>query len=180
MTEGWGMVAAAAIGVIGALCGLIVGRRMVRDQAQVEHEQWLRGQRQEAYVALLSAWDETVPKFEEHVIEEHEIEILDEENGWADAAVVVRAQAEALAEPVKKAVERVHMLGPRPVDAAATAMLETVADLAVGIAAQFVPSDVAGRFATYEEAKAATDARRDAFVVEARKVVQTAPDPKRR
>ncbi|CAM5553100.1 hypothetical protein SBADM41S_11256 [Streptomyces badius] len=37
--------------------GFRAGRQQVKDQAQVEHEQWLRGQRQEAYADFLAAWD---------------------------------------------------------------------------------------------------------------------------
>lgn len=62
MTEGWGMVAAAAIGFAGLFVGLIVGRRAVRDQDQVEHEQ-----RQEAYVAFLDAWDAAFKAFDQQV-----------------------------------------------------------------------------------------------------------------
>ncbi|MFI0243049.1 hypothetical protein [Streptomyces sp. NPDC016845] len=61
MSESWGTVAAAVaaglLGIGGVLLGLIVGRRQVSDQAQVEHGQWLRGQRVEAYLELLRAWD---------------------------------------------------------------------------------------------------------------------------
>lgn len=61
MSESWGMVAAAIaaglLGIGGVLLGLVVGRRQVSDQAQVEHGQWLRGQRLEAYLEFLRAWD---------------------------------------------------------------------------------------------------------------------------
>lgn len=59
MSESWGMLAAAIaaglLGIGGVLLGLVVGRRQVSDQAQVEHGQWLRGQRMEAYLEFLRA-----------------------------------------------------------------------------------------------------------------------------
>ncbi|MFB7337513.1 hypothetical protein ACFC00_38790 [Streptomyces adustus] len=62
MTEAWGAVVAAVaagvFGIAGAFMGLYVGRRQTIDQADVEHGHWLRGQRCEAYVAYLSAYED--------------------------------------------------------------------------------------------------------------------------
>ncbi|MEV8547233.1 hypothetical protein [Streptomyces sp. NBC_01261] len=59
MSEAWAAVVAAVaagfFGIGGILTGIIVGRRQTTDQATVEHGQWLRGQRQQAYLAFLSA-----------------------------------------------------------------------------------------------------------------------------
>lgn len=60
MTEAWGIVIAAIIAVAGTVVGYFAGRRQVRDQALVEHEQWLRAQRQEAYYTFLTEFDEVV------------------------------------------------------------------------------------------------------------------------
>lgn len=64
MTEGWGMIVAAAVTVIGMVTAGVIafraGRRQVTDQAAVEHGQWLRGQRQQAYAEFLTAWDQAV------------------------------------------------------------------------------------------------------------------------
>ncbi|MFE4658193.1 hypothetical protein ACFRFJ_16100 [Streptomyces hydrogenans] len=60
----------------GSFIGVWVGRRQVRDQAKVEHEQWLRGQRQEAFVDFLALWDEAVAQLDERTLNEYEIEIL--------------------------------------------------------------------------------------------------------
>lgn len=57
MGEQWATIMAAVIAVCGVPVGILVGRWQVTDQAAVEHGQWLRGQRQEAYIALLDAWD---------------------------------------------------------------------------------------------------------------------------
>lgn len=73
MTGEVATIIAAAIAATGALVGvfsgIIVGRHQVTDQASVEHGQWLRGQRQEAYTAFLTAWDAGIPEFRELVLE---------------------------------------------------------------------------------------------------------------
>lgn len=61
MSDAWGMVVAAAVsGVLAIVAGVLAyksGRRQVKDQAVVEHEQWLRDQRQEAYLGFLQSLD---------------------------------------------------------------------------------------------------------------------------
>jgi hypothetical protein len=181
MTEGWGMVVAAAIALIGVLCGLFIGRRQVRDQAQVEHQQWLRDQRQEAYIAFIAVWDETIPKFEHRVLDEHQMEILDQEDGWDSANMGAVVEMERDLAPLHRAAERVSMLGPDPVERAAIAMMVTADDLAVGIGAQYVPPEEPGgeRLDEYWRAMGEADARRSAFLSETRKVLRQAPDTKR-
>ncbi|MEU3742941.1 hypothetical protein AB0E78_38535 [Streptomyces sp. NPDC032198] len=46
---------AASVTLLGAAIAYKAGRRQVRDQAAVEHERWLRGQREQAYVDFLGA-----------------------------------------------------------------------------------------------------------------------------
>lgn len=60
MTEAWGIVIAAVIAVAGTAIGYFAGRHQVRDQALVEHAQWLRTQRQEAYYTFLAVFDGAV------------------------------------------------------------------------------------------------------------------------
>lgn len=61
MSDAWGAVVAAAVsGVLAIVVGVLAytaGRRQVADQAVVEHEQWLRGQRQETYLGFLRSLD---------------------------------------------------------------------------------------------------------------------------
>ncbi|MFF7335412.1 hypothetical protein [Streptomyces sp. NPDC008150] len=61
MNEAWAAiiaaVAAGVFGIAGILLGIVVGRRQTVDQATVEHGQWLRGQRQQAYADVLTKWD---------------------------------------------------------------------------------------------------------------------------
>lgn len=61
MDQGWAAIIAAIVAGAAALggigIGLIVGRRQLADQTAVEHGQWLRSQRQEAYLAFLDEFD---------------------------------------------------------------------------------------------------------------------------
>ncbi|MFE2128070.1 hypothetical protein [Streptomyces amritsarensis] len=180
MTEGWGMVVAAAIALAGVLCGLFVGRRQVRDQAQVEHGQWLRGQRQEAYVRFIAAWDEGIPKFEARILTDEDdrwIGSMDEsmeEIGDMAATTMHKEQ-----EPLRAAAERVQMLGPEEVEDAVSGMLNTVDDLIMGIVAQYAEGN-RDNLASYWEAMGQTGPRRATFVSAAQGVLRTAPDTGRR
>ncbi|AVI00067.1 hypothetical protein C5L38_33865 (plasmid) [Streptomyces sp. WAC00288] len=173
---------AGTVAVAGSFIGVWVGRRQVRDQAKVEHEQWLRGQRQEAFVDFLALWDEAAAQLDERTLNEYEIEILDQEDGWDTANEVVAEQMHRDRIAVARAGERVTMLGPRPVALAATAMIDALEDLATGIGAQYIPPEEGSgrsRYDTYWQAKETSSARREAFVAEATKLLQTAPDTKR-
>ena len=156
MTEGWGMVVAAAIGVIGVLCGLFIGRRTVRDQALVEHKQWLRGQSQEAYVALLAEWDKLLPQFSGHLLSLEELHDVASSNVVDEASDAVEQLAVDLIEPFVLAAERVHMLGPGPVDEAANAMSTTAADLATSLVTQHAPPQGEGPYAAFHRAMGVT------------------------
>lgn len=181
MTEGWGMVAAAAIALMGVFSGLFIGRRQVRDQAQVEHGQWLRGQRQEAFVQLIAAWDEVLPKFEARVESDEGLAYIDRMDSWDDASMSVAVGMEADRAPLRRAAERVQMLGPESVDGAVDAMLGTVEKLTVGIGKQYQVTrpEGEGPLDHFWEAQGEVDARREAFLLEARRALQQTPDTKR-
>lgn len=174
---------AGAVAVAGSFIGVWVGRRQVRDQAKIEHEQWLRGQRQEAFVDFLAAWDEAVAQLEERVLNEYEIEILDQEDGWDAANEEVAERMHRDRIPVARAGERVIMLGPPSVALVANKMLDALEDLAAGIGAQYIPPEEGsdrGRYDTYWEAQRDASDHRERFVRTAAMLFQTAPDTKRR
>ncbi|MGW0895532.1 hypothetical protein ACWD0G_00800 [Streptomyces goshikiensis] len=175
------MVAAAAIALIGVFSGLLIGRRQVRDQAQVEHGQWLRGQRQEAFVALIAAWDEALPKLEAQLLDEEEIMYLNRSSGWGEAEQSVSEAVERDHQPLRRAAERVQMLGPQTVDAAVTEMLNTATVLRFGVMAQYDPEPAQDHdpVSAFRGAWRHIDADRRAFLLEARKVLRQTPDTKR-
>ncbi|NEA44480.1 hypothetical protein [Streptomyces sp. SID11385] len=102
------------------------------DQAQVEHEQWLRGQRQEAYIAVLDAWDAPVKGLRRMIEEEAANQVLgtryeEERHGhegdvWSALGVRVRAEADDLNVESFKALERVQVLGPESVSKTAISL----------------------------------------------------------
>ncbi|MGW1729898.1 hypothetical protein [Streptomyces sp. NPDC001999] len=179
MTDGWGMVVAAAIALIGVLCGLFIGRRQVRDQAQVEHGQWLRGQRQEAFVNFLTAWDETIPQFQRRVLDVDEIERIDNAGAWDDAHNAVFEALEEYRRPLQRAAERVQMLGPEAVEQAVNAMLDTITNLATEILRQYVP-DGQDNLRAYWNAMDGVDAKRAVFLAASRNALRQIPDTVRR
>ncbi|MFB9558566.1 hypothetical protein [Streptomyces roseoviridis] len=172
--------AAFTAALTGSFVGAWVGRRQVRDQAQVEHDQWLRGQRQEAYLALIVAWDEVIPKFENRVLDVPDIQRIDDEDAWDEAGTMSAERTEGDREPFQRVAERVQMLGPNPVEQAVTAMLRTLDELAVGIAAQYATREE-GRepLEEYWRARAEVDRRRARFLDAARDALRRTPDTKR-
>jgi len=186
MTEGWGMVVAAAIALIGVLCGLLIGRRQVRDQAQVEHGQWLRGQRQEAYVQFLDVWDGAMRAFEVILEESDQRKQLaryeDEQrnvDGWGNLAEEIFGEVEQISGPVNEALERVRLLGPESLEKAAV----NLEDALKGLGGAMRAGTGEGSWPKYdfwdEVKRNATECRREFFDL-SRAVIRTAPDTGRR
>lgn len=171
------MVAAAAIALLGVAGGLVFGRRQVRDQAQVEHGQWLRGQRQEAFVDFLTVWDETIPKFENRVLSDRDFEHIDSMNGWEDANNDTVEAMETDRKTLQRAADRVQMLGPEAVEQSVNAMLDTVANLALGIGMQYGPgTEGVDNLNLYWDARSEAECQRTAFVEASRSALRRTPD----
>lgn len=173
---------AALIGVVGGLAGVYVGRWQVRAEAVVEHEQWLRGQRQEAYTALLAAWDASVLEL---------IDLPPDQIYWAHLEAtyqgdLVGATEESIwnkslqiKERLKQHLERARLLGPDTVDAAC-ATLDVTAEAAVESIRQVrFPLDEAAIEELNELRVRADEARTELFNA-ARQVIHTPPSPRRR
>ncbi|KUN47426.1 hypothetical protein [Streptomyces olivochromogenes] len=179
MAQQWGTVVAALIGVGGAFGGIFLGRRQVTDQAAVEHGQWLRGQRQEAYVALLEAWDTGVKRFDERVEnweDEHYAAENFEGNGWEESEKSIYHRTHEIAETVQRAIERVELLGPKSVDDASVRLTD-----ALGALKDAVRSKAGGEewpdWTAYREATEKTDAARRGFLMASRETMRAAPRP---
>ena len=179
-----GMAAFAAL--VGSFVGARVGRRTVRDQAQVEHGQWLRGQRQEAYVKLLDAWDGAIGAFEavlegaEDRIARYrgEVETLGGGYMFFDAALF--DEVEEISAPVVEALERVRLLGPDTVERAAMNLEDAL--LGIGGAVRSGATAEADRWpnrAAWFEARNNAGECRQEFFNQCRNVLRTAPDTDR-
>ncbi|MEU9900749.1 hypothetical protein ACIBCS_36155 [Streptomyces phaeochromogenes] len=89
MNEAWAAVVAVAAGVF-ALAGGYYGSRR---QADVEHGQWQRGQRQEAYLALLDAWDAAMRKLTDIAADwDHQLYGEQEQRAGDDFSDVITAR----------------------------------------------------------------------------------------
>ncbi|MGA5009035.1 hypothetical protein ACPCDX_29105 [Streptomyces koyangensis] len=131
MTEAWGMIIAALVALAGTFGGLIVGRRQVEDEAHIEHEQWLREQRQQAYGRFLTAWDAAFTAATNEVqalmaeaenLDRVNIDYVFEEGDWDRASHVI----DEAFSPVKPKQEQVLLLGPDLLDGPATRMGEAL------------------------------------------------------
>jgi hypothetical protein len=184
MGEQWATLVAASIGVLGVLAGIYVGRRQTIDQARIEHGQWLRGQRQEAYVALLDAWDTRVKEFQEmvddtrvaiyyHLIETYEGDV------WEESEQSIWSRTNAISRPAQRAIERVELLGPKGVDEACSQLaraLKTLGEATRVKAGTETWPDLTVCGKAWEQAEAA----RAVFLVTSRSATRTAPAPGRR
>ena len=182
MTEAWGVVIAAlvagVVAVAGSFIGLYVGRRQVQDEAQVEHEQWLRGQRQEVYVAVLAAWDQAALGMDWVLGVVHE-----EAEGHTNPASGPYASEDAWGhlkealEPTRIAMERLRLLGPLSVTMASDEMWEALLERRDALLRLLEPGDGQGRLAVHGAAMDRVDAAREQFVALAQSVLGEAPTP---
>lgn len=180
---------AGVVGVTGSLIGMRMGRRQVSDQAQVEHEQWLRGQRQEAYIAVLDAWDTAVKGLRRMIEEESENQVLgtryeEERDGherdvWSALGERVRAEVDDLSVEAFKALERVQVLGPESVDKTAI-NLEDALHLMCGAIRARTGTREWPDYAGFSEAVRVTTRARQVFMNASRSVLRSAPRPGKR
>ncbi|MFB7592333.1 hypothetical protein [Streptomyces sp. NPDC056169] len=183
MDQGWAAVTAAGVAVLGSLVvGFRAGRRTVRDQAQVEHGQWLRNQRQEAYVKVLDTWDRAMSAFETIIDGSEERK---EAHGWETDNVgsnpflstVLFAEVDRISGPSNEALERVRLLGPDPVERAAKNLEDALKGIGGAIRANSGEDELQDwpNHAFWNEARRnATECRREFFDL-ARSVIRTAP-----
>ncbi|MFF1414070.1 hypothetical protein ACFVX6_30475 [Streptomyces sp. NPDC058289] len=120
-----------------AYIGYRAGRRQTTDQATVEHGQWLRGQRQQAYLTFVDTWDATVDSlqrlqqsWEPRVREYQRDHRLDD---WTEESSRLLAAAW---RPVRRDLERVELLGPQRIDVVVRALEDAFREMRDVIAAQ--------------------------------------------
>lgn len=188
MTDAWGAVVAAVaagvFGVGGALVGVFVGRKQTTDQAYVEHEQWLRGQRREAYVAYLAAFDDARSKVEDVVrfLPRH-IDPASYDEGQFEQqrrSFFATEIGEAMF-PTLAAFEAVKLLGPDGVARAAEEMNERLDQLAGDVAGYGLHAssadDCAARQSAFNSTSFDAYRLRQSFFEAAREVMMRAPKP---
>ncbi|MGY3845079.1 hypothetical protein ACWV2X_07520 [Streptomyces hydrogenans] len=108
---------AASVTLAGAVIAYRAGRRQVRDQGDIAHSQWLRTQREQAYVEYLSGCEAATDavykcclKFDEALIQ---ISSPDFNGNRAEVAASIGIdEAYNLVDDTQKNLNRIIMLGP--------------------------------------------------------------------
>ncbi|MGI5508913.1 hypothetical protein [Streptomyces sp. CA-106131] len=181
MGEQWGTVTAAVIAAVGALAGtglgVFVGRRQVVDQAAVEHGQWLRGQRQEAYIALLTSWDTGVSQFRD-LIEGWVREERPDEEVWEEVEREVWTAVTPVSESMQRAIERVELLGPQSVEDACVHLNDALKALRDAVTQKGTIRNW-GDSTAYENAWSQATAARVTFLTASRNALRVALAPGR-
>ncbi|SEC64457.1 hypothetical protein [Streptomyces sp. PAN_FS17] len=182
VNEAWAAIiaaiAAGVFGVGGAYVGLVAGRRQTADQAHVEHGQWLRGQRQEAYLMFLDAWDAAMKDFQDFqgrwdglVQEAREYGELPAPSETAESTV------NEVWAAVRVPLERAELLGPKAVDLAVREITESFRQLREELVEQ---GDRESPFVDWERwnrALGKAGAARFTFQVAAMQTLRTPPSP---
>ncbi|MFG3380038.1 hypothetical protein [Streptomyces sp. NPDC047999] len=171
MTEQWGAIA-AVIAAVAAIAGVLLELRTTTDQAHVEHEQWLRDQRQEAYLKYADASDTAWGEFK-HLVElrlAYSEDHIDDPGVESEKAFLERLDREARQawERVSKPYEGVLLVGPPELNEVASSSRDRLSELralAVGDASVDM----------YQAVEAQAKSSRDDFLVAARSVLWTAP-----
>jgi hypothetical protein len=180
MTDGWGTIVAALIAAAAGFIGIAVGRGTTRHQATVEHKQWLRGQRQEAYVEFLAVWDRALEELLDHMDTLNNWDSL--LDGWEgdpeSAREMTYERVAAIPPKVKAPRERVLLLGPDDVDDLAASMLANINDMHTALLellnAQLA---LAPAHAQFGEAHTRGMENRDMWLSHVKGVLRTAPKP---
>ncbi|MEU5298584.1 hypothetical protein [Streptomyces umbrinus] len=132
MNEAWAaVVAAVAAGVFALAGGYYGSRRQTTDQADVEHGQWQRGQRLEAYLALLDAWDAAVGKLTDIAADwDHQLYGEVEQRAGDEFGDVIAARTGRITADLKRPMERVDLLGPPAVEDAVAGLRTAIEPVA--------------------------------------------------
>jgi cbb3-type cytochrome oxidase subunit 3 len=113
----FGAIAAGAFALAVAYISYRAGRRQTADQATVEHGQWLRGQRQQAYLAFQDTWDTAVEDLEAlQESWEGRVHAYEAEGEQEDPEAVADRLCKDTWRAVRKDLERVEYLGPQRID----------------------------------------------------------------
>ncbi|MDQ0408693.1 hypothetical protein ABVB69_35020 [Streptomyces sp. NPDC000349] len=186
MDQGWAaMVAAVAAGVFGiggAWIGFLGGRRQTTDQAQVEHQQWLRGQRQEAYTEYLSTWDASLITLDEVIVSLRtrlDPATYTEGQFNQQRGSYFATQIGEVMRPVRGRLERVQLLGPDATSTAAKRLSDALDEIVTEVAGYGMRTstteEVDERAAAFFHRTIGLLELREQFFFEARKVLMAAP-----
>ncbi|MFJ7023173.1 hypothetical protein ACIQUW_32905 [Streptomyces sp. NPDC101117] len=180
MNEQWPVVFAAIAGVAGTVTvagiSILGNRRQTRDQAHVEHGQWLRDQRQQAYADLFTAWDTAVKELQAF---QYGWQQLVERNAEADEGYqpwfLVEEKLNEVWPPLRQAIERCELLGPNVVNEAAHGLYDGWRPVREALEAQAHRSPSEADWEVWKEALGKAAVGRINFHVACMKALRTPP-----
>jgi hypothetical protein len=117
MSDQWPLFLTAALGLAGTFGVSYLSYRGGRRQAGIEHGQWLRGRRQEAYTALFPAWDAAVKDLDE--FQYGWASLLERQGSEGDASrrwLLVEQKAGEVYAALRPHIELCELLGPQKVN----------------------------------------------------------------
>ncbi|MGX1909404.1 hypothetical protein ACWIID_11115 [Streptomyces phaeochromogenes] len=126
---------AASVTLLGAAVAYKAGRRQVRDQAAVEHEQWVRGQREQAYVDFLGACEratEAVHQCREQADDLH-ARLVRQEIEIGQGEPVSMDEAWRLYDAAQQPLNRILMLSPSVVIECAVATHAAISSFCLAV-----------------------------------------------
>ncbi|MFJ4031302.1 hypothetical protein [Streptomyces griseoluteus] len=161
-----------------AYIGYRAGQRQTTDQATVEHGQWLRGQRQQAYLAFVDTWDTTVDtlqrlqqSWESRVCEYQQGDRLD------DPTEEPRRLLEEARRAVLRDLERVELLGPQRIDVAVRAMEDAFREMRDVMATQMATDATCPHWDEWNPVTARANTARFDFHAAAIRTLRQPPSP---
>ncbi|MEV5915749.1 hypothetical protein AB0M00_43565 [Streptomyces chartreusis] len=181
MNEQWPVLLTAIAGVAGtvavAYISILGNRRQTRDQAHVEHGQWLRDQRQHAYADLFAVWDATIKDLRafqyewDSLVERNEDAEVDGYQPW----FLMEQKLDVVWPPLRQAIERCELLGPDVVGEAAQGLYDGWRFLQEELDAQGHRSPSRTAWETWDAAVGKAAVRRLNFHVACMRALRTPP-----
>lgn len=170
-----------AAGVFG-IAGTLAGRRQTVDQAAVEHGQWLRGQRQTAYLDALDAMDVALRDFaalgkERNRLYENALTGGGGDEGFQEHVV---DRLDGIWRTLDKPVERARLLGPADVDDALQLASTAYEAMLSYVAGQLAETAQDRGWTRWEDVQNAALEARARVMVACQKELQEPPRPGRR
>jgi len=131
------IVGAVLGGLFGALGGVVAARWTVFAESRVEHEQWLRDRRMEAYVDLLGAYATCGVQLRDYVGNDNLVRLdAVSDVGMVDRWVRVFGEVENLVAPARAAVDLARLVGPEDVKDACGSLIRALEAARVATIAQ--------------------------------------------
>ncbi|MWA08141.1 hypothetical protein [Streptomyces sp. BA2] len=173
---------AGLLGIAGVLLGLFVGRRQVSDQAQVEHGQWLRGQRLQAYLDFLHSWGAAMSAMEDLQEERGaELDLAVENVGEVGLAErmqeVVVARANGPLAEAADAAERATLVATPPLEEQVEDVLQRLMVLSSGLHSRARYESANPEWAAWNRGALEAREARTVFFRQAKADLETVPKP---